>query len=549
MRTRISAAALLFALLASGLTACAPAPADARANVSSEGFTVAVDGAIATAPGGVSSTGTSVELKAITAPVPAGVSSFATVAGTAVFLSLEGKQPDKPIELRFDVPEGTDPETVYVIGEDKSTGSGISFLESAWDRENSIIVATTEHLSWFAPVTVSGERFGDEMSSWIEQALDTETAAPSCAQNANLVFSPVKDDVVWPCAKESGNTVDWSLQSNSGLVWEVLTDPKADYEQLTSLSPAGIATIEASHLLRATLVGDSIVVPGETTEAHFNNGSTSYTLELKVAPGLSQVASIMFGLSMILPAKAMDQVETAECLVDVVKAATSKPSGETFRTILSCAGAAMKGSVGDLIGILLTGPALLANQLEGLTREITRSNVVHFTLSRPDPTKVDALPSGATWLYDLYAEKGLDDAGIGDPRQDTALVPDGNSEKTYLNSTNQWVGCNGDVASVIFRLEGLYSELSLGIGLQEHAPDGMTASFDLYSYEPVGMHESLTILDPTPIGHWDIERGQILERTVIPVDGLGGIGIVASTDDVCGTANEGYGALLDAWVR
>lgn len=459
-------------LVVGTFSACVPLGDSAKATVGADGFNVAVSGASASGPAGVMVIGTPVRMEAIDAPVPQEVASFAQVAGTAVSLTLDGSQPLVPIEVAFDVPEGADPELLFVIGEDAASGTGVSFVESSWDADEEKLVASVEHLSWFAPVKVNPDKLSDRVAAWINQSLGTRSTKPSCfGSDSDLQFSSVAGNIAWPCASESASGIEWSLQSNSGLVWEILTKPKATYKPLTALSVTGLATIETVRLIGNGLKGDTVLLPLETLSGSLKSGQSA-TFALQVEPGLSQVATLVGGLSMIFPSKWLDIASKGECMVGVVKAGTSALSGETMHAVLSCMASVLKGAGGKLFGILLTGPALLSTQLEGLVREIAQTNTAQFTLGYRDDNQLEILPVGATWLYELSKE-GTYRSGL----KDSAAVPVGDNQVVFENSTTVWVGCDGAVSKTSFYLHADESELSFSLGLQDIAPEGMSAEF------------------------------------------------------------------------
>lgn len=543
---RVIGSLIALILVAVTLTACLPPGRSARASVGAGGFDVSIQGVHVIGPAGVAPEGTLVEVKAIDLPLSREVSSFAAPVASGVEITLDGGavQPQEELQIVFEVPADSGSSNLFVLGEDESTGTGVAFVDSVWDAEHSTLTATVSHLSWFGAVDVDGDALSTKVGDWINQSLGVESAKPDCVDaDSALHFSKVPDDVVWPCAEETAGGASWSLQSNSGLVWEVLSEPKAHYDPLTALGLTGIATIEAVNLIGPGLEGDTVVIPMETLTGSFG-GQSPYTIALQVEPGLSQIATIMFGLSMIFPTKWVELASRAECLVDVVQAATSSPSGETVRTILGCVGDFLEGAGGGLIGILLTGPGLLASQLEGIAREISQTNTVQFTLGYSDATQVASLPPGAAWLYELPQEIVPHDA-----EQVAASVPVGDKVVVFRNSSSVWVGCDGDVHVEIFYLDGEYSELSFGLGLLEHTPDGMSASFQMRVVGEDDSHFVLPQSFATDVGQWTLQRGTILERQTVSVEGVSSVALYSATDDACGTADIGYGALLDAYVR
>lgn|GEM_PF-4832218 len=521
----------------------------AEATVGDGGFTASVDGVTVTGPAGVAPAGTRVTVTSISAPLPDDVRSFSEVVGTAVEVVLgDGLQPLLPLELTFRVDDGADPSRVFVLAEDESTGTGVAFTESSVDAVSGTVTAQVEHLSWFAPVAVDERTFSERVRDWIGEFAGTGSARPECfgvAPPEGPQFTAVRDDVVWPCLRRGGDGTGWELHSNSGLVWEVLTAPTAAYEPLTALTVPGILTAALANRLVAAgaLEGDTVMLPLETLRGAFTDDSGG-RFALRVEPGLSQLTTIMFGLSMILPEKWITLIERATCLFDVIKTATSSPSGESFRAILACAGSILAGAGGALIGIILTGPGLLATQLEGLARELMQTNTVEFRLGYADPNQVDGISADARWLYELPQESVPNPA-----RQVSAVVPVDGHDVVFSHSSSVWVGCGGSDHEVWFFLDGNYSSLSFALGMLAHTPPGLTATFEIEAVGEEWWRYPFPWEYAEPLGSWSVTRGTVIARQTLPVDGIWFVIVRARTADPCGTADIGYGALLDAYVE
>lgn len=347
-----------------------------------------------------------------------------------------------------------------------------------------------------------------------------------------LSIEPPSDEVVWPCVSSHGDTIELSLQSNSGLVWEILTEPKGSPLPLTAGSLAGLATAALANQLDESLEGDSVLIPLETAKFEYTASDPPQQVALRTEPGLSQIATIIWGLTMLFPAKWLDNLKDAECLVDIVEGASAGASAEITRAVLECAAEALGGVVGGIVGILLSGPALLATQLDGAIREINRTNVVVFTTQlTPYPTEVLTLPAGAKWLHEVPST-GTSTSG----NQDSADVVDNGRIYEYRNSTNHWIGCDGTVAKSVFALDGQWTELSIAFGLQTATPDGLSAQLVISG-------------DGTPLLSTSVSQGTVLTRRVIDVTGVTSLEVEASTQDPCGFSPEGYGAFLDTFVR
>jgi hypothetical protein len=192
----------------------------------------------------------------------------------------------------------------------------------------------------------------------------------------------------------------------------------------------------------------------------------------------------------------------------------------------------------------MTGPGLLAAQMDGLSRELTQTNTVQFTLGYQDPAQVMTLPAGAEWLYNQVQEISPNQA-----EEVAAVVRIGEQNVVFENSTSIWVGCDDSVHTATFYLEGNYTELSFALALQQHTPEGMSAEFLIQTLSEDYQRYVLPWNYGVTAGDWVIERGTIVERQTIDVTGIWAIAIYSATDGVCGSADIGYGAMLDAYVK
>lgn len=509
--------------------------------VSPEGFEVSISGVTARAPGGVAPVGTIVRLEAAVVDLPVEVTTFAIELGASVRLTIgDGLQPSQPVTFEFalDPNRFPDPEAEPFALIESDSVIGAEFAESNWDPQRATLSVKAEHLSWLAPVGVSSKGLGEQLGDWINSLLGSETTRPECVSNTvdlalgQLSIGPPSDEVVWPCLSRQGDTIELSLQSNSGLVWEILTEPKGAPLPVTASSLAGLVTAALANQLAESLEGDSVLIPLETAKFEYTPSDPPQQVALRTEPGLSQIATIIWGLTMLFPAKWLENLKDAECLLDIVGGASAGASAEVTRAVLECAAEALGGVVGGIVGILLSGPALLSSQLEGAIREINQTNVVAFTTQlTPYPTEVLTLPAGAQWLHEVPST-GTSSSGD----EDSADVVDNGRLYEYRNSTNQWIGCDGTVAKIVFALDGQWTELSMAFGLQTATPDGLSAQLVISG-------------DGTPLLTTTVTQGTVLSRRVIDVTGVTNLEVEASTQDRCGFSPEGYGAFLDTYVR
>lgn len=542
---RIAALFTSLIVVSSILTGCLPASktsaTTAAVEASDNGFSIAVRGVEVQVPAGATDAGTNVTLDTIEAPIPDDVSTFASPIGTSVAMSLEGKQPQQPLTATFDVPNDVDPGTVFVLGEDSSTGSGVAFIESTFDNSRSTVTATIDHLSWFTPVVLEEESLTSQVRDWINESLGTSSATPECFGAENeLEFTAVPDNVVWPCANPSGSGTEWSLQSNSGLVWQVLTKPTSSYEPLTSLSLSGLATAALYNSIKGSLKGDTVMLPLETLEAKFT-ATPPYEIALKVEPGLSQVATIMWGLSMILPSKWMDVASSGECLANIVQAATSSISGETMRTVFECIGSVLEGTGGDILGIMLTGPGLLATQLEGIGREIMQTNAVQFELDYRNNDRVGKLPGAAAWLYDL--PNNLKSA---DQLHSDLPVLIGDDPVTFSNSTQLITRCYPANTSQSFSNWDNWTRMSFAIALTDQVPKDASITVSIGMATEAGSVPNATM-------SWTLKPGESIPRQELDITGVRSVWVFVEPSMPIPCGNDIFAVevaqLLDAYME
>lgn len=151
------------------------------------------------------------------------------------------------------------------------------------------------------------------------------------------------------------------------------------------------------------------------------------------------------------------------------------------------------------------------------------------TLTQMQPNGVE-LPAGAQWLYEL-STGGTNTSG----NQDTASLTTNVGTALYANSTNQWVSCKPQDAQGTYDLSGTRTQLSLGLALQTHAPQGMTAQFRIEG-------------DGRTLWSGSITRGSELERLNLDVTGISTLTVLARTGDACSVEDKGYGALVQAYA-
>jgi hypothetical protein len=93
--------------------------------------------------------------------------------------------------------------------------------------------------------------------------------------------------------------------------------------------------------------------------------------------------------------------------------------------------------------------------------------------SSPAPAE-SALPSGATWLYDVPHE-----AARASGEATEARLSGDDSGALYANSTTQWLGCDGVADKTTYSLAGNYGQLIGRIALRDGVPEGIVATVDV----------------------------------------------------------------------
>lgn len=540
---RFVAGFALFSLALASLTACTfggasnstPTPDPGVAVVGAEGFTVDAGEVIVSAAGEVAPEGTSIDVATSQASLPAQAEGFAETVGSRVDVSLDGGslQPASPITLEFRIDPGPSSGDFAVLAEDQTTGSGMALLESTWDESRGVLTATTEHLSWFMPVLVDAKRFTDSILEQMTLALGLETSAPGCFDApSELDVSIVGDgdQVAWPCATATSSGVAWSLQSNSPLVWQVLTKPVADFEPQGSLKASGVLTLLAANRLIdvEAIKGDAVVIPGGTLKGTMS-GSAPFQIDLDVEPGLSQVATIALGLGLFVPEAVMKRIDGTACFADILERVTTPPSAAFLSTILSCFAGLVGGKVGSLLSIVTSAPSLFLAQLQGIVREVSGTSTVQFWIAASNANQVKTLPDTAAWLY----EQPMSGSSVTQGR-DAANVVTGGATVVFENSTNIWVSCSPSTSYVTtFDLAEAWSTLDYALALQQGAPDDLQAKFTIK-------------LDGATAAVHDAIRGELVPRTQLDVTGVREMTVETTSTGECGSSAKGYGALLDA---
>lgn len=389
---------------------------DVQTTVDANGFTATVDGATVSGPAGVAPVGTSVRVRTLETPVPDTWADFAKPVASGVTVELaDGRQPDAPITISF--PDVQAAQDVFVLSQ-----SGDGAIEVVGEAQASGPVSvTTQHLSGFWPILVDISNLADKVFSAASDALQITTARPDCFVDSGeypdlgLRISGAPTDVVWPCLTGTTGSVALSLASNSGVAWQVATDPVWQADPPVAYSAANILAL-STWRTAAGAVDEVLLLPGEGVSFQSESPPESTTVEMTVDPAMSQVRTLALAANIVFPASAMEKIGRAECLPDLVRsgAIDGEPSASLFGAIFRCFGAAIGGAAGALVGLLAAAPAALWTELEGVLRSATRQDVKTFTIESiddpaPPPDDDEPVDPGDpvidrvevfTWAYD-----------------------------------------------------------------------------------------------------------------------------------------------------
>lgn len=398
-------------LVIAGVTAwlvIRPAGRDAEGVVTSDGVRLSLSGGTVTAGSDVAEAGAVVQASMVRPTLPDEVSSFARPIADGIEVTIEGnQQPRSAVTISFRLPD--DVEGTPVALSQSSNDVGVEISPSTWNPDTNTLIVQADHLSWRLPVLLDFTKLGAQMTTWMQEYLNFGSVQPSCTeaspvtyQNASLAVRGLDDPVVWPCLSSDGESLQLTLQSNSPLSWVVTGRPAFTASSLTGSGIYGRALAAAAG---AAYSGDSAaVVPGSTATLIFADGLPSI-IHLRANAALTQAGALLWGASMLLPKPLALTAGGAECVAGFVESPPDSSDGAAMsRTLTDCILTGLDSAVSGVVSILLTGPAMLATDLEGIQRELSGNANVDIVIDRtstgdgPYTTTVDA-PPGSTWYY------------------------------------------------------------------------------------------------------------------------------------------------------
>lgn len=511
----------------------------ASGTVGSSGFVLNLAGVTVRASAGVAPEGTPVSAELIEAPSFGEFGGFAAPVARGVDITLGDRmQPLSPVTIIFDVAEDDwDNTRLFLLGESRDEGRDIEFVKSTRDGTERTVTAIAQHLSWYSVAKVDQRQLGEKFGEWIDVASGIRTTKPACVDEPNRLsgsytFAAPWPDSAWVCTTETAEDVTVTLKSNSGLVFEVTSTPRARVSDPRTLNSAGLATAAAALQMKRSglLKGDGVLVAGGELSITYPKPFESAHITMRVSPVLTQVSTLAWGGQMLLPDEWSTAIDWWNCVADAVDGAVGGGSGEQFAAAVGCAATSVGDVAGELLGMIADAPGKLATQFEGAGKELTGSDVEEFDAYLVSKDAVRSISWTAKWLYELPNMGGSTSGNA-----DIALVQIGDAIALFPLSTNQWIGCDGNINTVVYELDGKWSTLNFAFALQSHTPRGLMAEWSVQA-DGRGIYSSTT------------RPGDPLERIELDVKGVQRLQFSAQTRDACATASKGYGALVQGYV-
>lgn len=392
--------------------------------VTEEGINFTSDLVTITAPAGVAESGTWFEVTPSDQPLPGSWSEFATPAGQAIELTLEGgAQPELPITIDFTAVEAGD--ETFVITE---TDGEVEILPR--DASGGTLVTQTSHLSSFWPITFNVSEFSDLAVETVAEALGVSSQPPACYRTdglypeENVYVSVVRGNVAWPCVTRDGDSATLELHANSGVAWTVETSPAWTSGMPTSMDLVSSVT---GSTWRQMGMDEGLLLPGATTElATRSFEDTQVTLEINA--GLTQVQTVSLVLGLILPDKIIEKMSRLACASDLLEgSAGGMRSGDALAAIASCLASVAEGVVGELVGLMADGAGAFWSQVEGATRSGLQESEAVFDVAEIPEDSNDGEPIDRAEVEGLLGRWAgpIDQPGSRDYTVDLSLVHDG----------------------------------------------------------------------------------------------------------------------------
>lgn len=395
--------------------------------IAEDGFRLELAGVTISGDAEAAPAGTPIRAELIEPEIPESISDFAEPVGTGVDITLgDGIQPSSPLTVTFAPDEVAgwyaategDDDLMPVVFASNDRELGVEFADAELMADGSVVV-TTHHLSEIYPGVTSAKRFSDELFGQAAIFLGARSEQPGCVGQATgdgaWVFSPITDQLVWPCATESAGTLEVSLTNNSAHVWIVSTTQATPaYPSVLAFPGTLIAVAALQGLDRAS--ASPLVPPDGGVTFTTTDPADEITFHAELNPPLTVINAVVSSAASYLPAEKVQRFLTvagsAECLIGMIGEATGGeqvPDGSYVRTIVGCIGTIVGGLSGTLISSVTAVPGAAITFIDGAGRSMAGTNQFSFTVSRGEtgtsegtsawPTGRDDAPGALyTWL-------------------------------------------------------------------------------------------------------------------------------------------------------
>ncbi|MFD4635841.1 hypothetical protein ACFWN2_00930 [Lentzea sp. NPDC058436] len=382
------------------------------ATVGKDGVDLTVDGVRIHGPAGVAPEGTTLTAHSTTASAPGLSSTITANTGAGIEISLGGRQPEKPLELKFPV-TGAPPEGQHaVLVTTPSDGSEPRLVPASFDAATNTITATTDHLSSFWPTFVDLRAAGRVVDDFVGKALGITSARPECAGvpatdpsgmkiTMDGDYSASAKPVLWPCVTVGDGRMTVELTSSSPLPWRVRAAPSATLEPQAAIDPAKAAVLAGYHALATKRpYAEGLLIPGSGMKYTFPVSSLPATVEGQVDVGTWLVMDLVFAVQAIMAlfhvdlGAVTDNAAALGCLGDAVEAAKldAKPGADAVAALAKAAltclepmakalGGGLSTAASFVLLVLSSGVALVFGGLQGALMSLTGTDKFKIALN------------------------------------------------------------------------------------------------------------------------------------------------------------------------
>jgi hypothetical protein len=400
---RLYAAIAIGAILTSTLVACVPQQSTSAAtSVGADGLQLSIDGVRAVAPPGVAPEGTEAALQRIDRVVAADLAGVVSTLAAPISLTLgDGLQPASPIDLRFDIDESA------LSGEEWASDDTLMIITQSEDgtidllptqREGDVLVATTNHLSWFQPIQLDLGAALQSARTFVMESLGLEYPAPDCVgQTATASdgaeYSILQGSAVHSCIKAAGDTITVNLYAATAMPYRVKSWPAVTGGALPGTDSGSILMTLASKWVPSAS-GGVLMGGGSSAQFEFTTANPPQFLEARQDAHML-IGSVLLNLVGIIlrplsgGAELVTKIGQLDCLSGVLTTGSSdsvdaSTAASIFRTFLACVntlGPAIPLPAAIVLGLLGAVPALVAGSAIGLVNEITGKAVERIEVS------------------------------------------------------------------------------------------------------------------------------------------------------------------------